>query len=169
MAKKDLLDRWADEANKDPKKLVALMFWRERHRNPEMAIQITEKDISGFQGCVDYLEVTPEVVIIRPQGRPAQAGQPARGRLKAVPARPAEPPRPFVAVNLVNAGTMDSFKPIENNEEDAKVRDQAELVRRAKDKASQLAAQLMHDAASGTFSTATMTEAAQALQALARA
>lgn len=164
--KKDVLDKLAEA---DPKEIIALMLWKDRHRNPDMAEQITEKDIAGFRACTDYLGVDPEVAIFRPQGRPAQAAVPAAGRNRAVPARPAEPARPFVAVNLVAKGTMNAIKPIENNEEDAKVRDQADALRRYRDKAGSLASQLMQDVAAGQFSTSTIQEAAQALVALARA
>lgn len=167
--KKDALDRFADEANKDPRKAIALILWLNRHRNPEMAVQVSEKDIEGFAQCVDYLDVKPEIVIVRPQGHPGTPGAPALGKRKAVPQSAAEGPRPFVTVNLVAKGTMNSIKPIENDEDGAKLRDQADALRRFRDKAPALAAQLRQDAAAGQFSTSTINEAAEALQALARA
>lgn len=164
--KKDALDKLAEA---DPREIIALMLWKDRHRNPDMALQITEKDIEGFRACVDYLEVEPDVSIFRPQGRPAQAAIPPQGRNRGVPARPAEPPRPFVAVNLVAKGTINAIKPIENNEEDAKLRDSGEELRRWREKAPFIAQQMLSDIASRQYSTATMQEAAQALSALARA
>lgn len=164
--KKDALDKLAEA---DPREIIALILWKDRHRNPDMAVQITEKDLAGFRACVDYLEVEPEVSIIRPQGRPAQVAIPAAGKRRGTPARPAEPPRPFVAVNLVAKGTMNAIKPIENNEEDAKIRDQTDALRRYRDKANELASVLLRDVASGQFSTSTIQEAAQALVAMARA
>jgi hypothetical protein len=167
--KKDLLDRLAEDGNRDPRLIIGLMLWQDRHRNPEMARQITERDLRGFTDGMTYLEVTPDVVIVRPQGRPAQEAIPAQGKRRAVSARPAEPARPFVAVNLVRKGTMDSIKPIENNEEDARLRDQAAMVTRWRDKAPGIARELLAGIASGTYSTATMQEAVDALTALARA
>ena len=161
----DVLDALA---RSDPKRIIALMLWKDRHRNPEMALQITQPDLKGFTDCMNYLEVEPDVVIFRPQGRPAQAAIPAMGKRRAVPAYPSEPPRPFVTVNLVQRGTMNSIKPIENNEDDAKKRDQGEELRRWRDKAPQIARQLLQDVGAGQFSTATIQEAAQALVALAR-
>lgn len=169
MAKKAPKDALDQLAAADPREIIALMLWKDRHRNPDMALQITEKDIAGFRACVDYLDVVPEVSIIRPQGRPAQAAVPASGRNRAVPARPADPPRPFVAVNLVAKGTMNAIKPIENNEEDAKVRDREDNLRRLRDKAPSLASQLMQDVAAGQYSSSTIQEAAQTISALARA
>lgn len=165
-APKDALDLLAEG---DPRSIIALMLWKDRHRNPDMAVQITEKDIAGFDACCAYLEVTPEVRIVRPQGRPAQAAIPAQGPRRAVPGRAAESPRPFVAVNVVRKGTQDGIKPIENNEDDARLRDRANELRRFRDNAPTLAAQMLKDAASGQFSTSTIQEAAQALTALARA
>lgn len=164
----DQLDQFAEEATKDPRKVIALMLWKERHRNPEMAVQITEQDITGFNACVDYLDVKPDVLIVRPQGRPAQEAVPAQGKRRAVPARAGEPARPFVAVNVVAKGTVNSIKPIENNEEDAKRRDEAERLRRVRDQAQGLANALMADLAQSQFSTTTVREAAAALQTLAR-
>lgn len=164
--KKDALDQLAAA---DPREVIALLLWKDRHRNPDMAVQITEKDIVGFRACVNYLEVEPEVAIFRPPGRPAQAGIPAAGNRRATPARPAEPPRPFVSVNLVAKDTMNAIKPIESNEEDAKLSDQGNAYRRAKDLAPSVANTLARDVNSGQFSTATILEAAQLLTTLARA
>jgi hypothetical protein len=164
----DPLDQLAADANADPKKIIALMLWKDRHRNPDMAVQIKPEDVQGFTDCVNYLEVEAEVVIVRPQGHPGTPGAPAVGKRRAIPARPAEGPRSWVAVNLVRKGTADCIKPIENNEEDAKRSDQAEEFRRFRDRASGLARDLLNGIASGSYSTSVMQEAAQALNALAR-
>jgi hypothetical protein len=169
MAKKDALEKFTEEANKDPRKAIALLLWIARHRNADLAALITAEDIEAFDACCDYLKVKPEVLIVRPKGHPGTPGIPAQGKRRAVPARPAEPPRPYVVVQLVQKGTTDGFKPIENNEEGAKLRDQANQVRRAREQAPQLSAQLMADARVGVFSTATIGEAAGVLQTLARA
>lgn len=168
-AVKDALDTLAEEAAFDATKVIALMLWKDRHRNPEMAVQITEADITSFKACTDYLEVTPEVRIVRPQGRPAQEAVPAQGKRRAVSARAAEPARPFVAVNVVAKGTTNSIKPIENSEENAQRRDEADRLRRVRDQALGLANSLLADLAQNQTSNSTIREAAQALQTLARA
>lgn len=165
----DTLDQLAADGNANPRRIIALLLWQDRHRNPEMSRQITENDLKGFTDCVNYLETETDVVILRPQGHPGTAGVPAVGKRRAVPARPAEGPRAWVTVNLVRRGTMDSVKPIENNEDDARLRDQAEDVRRWRDKAAGIARELISGAASGSYSTSVMQEAAQALNVLARA
>lgn len=170
--KKDTLDLLADG---DPKKIIALLLWKMRHQMPELSTQITEKDVSEFERSCDYLGVTPDVAIVRPQGRPAQeaipaaAAKPGSPARRGVPARPAEPARPYVFVGVVAKGTMDSVKPIESDEDAARRRDEADYLRRTKDKAPGLAGQILADAQRGVFSNATLAEAAQALQTLARA
>jgi hypothetical protein len=167
--KLDRLDLFAADANADPRMVVQMLLWKDRHRNSEMSVQVTEKDLEGFEACLQYLEVKPEVKIFRPQGRPAQAPIPAQGKRRAVPGRAAEPARPYVAVLMVQRGTMDGFKPIENNEEDAKLRDSADEVRRARDKAFQLSIQMAADMRTNVFSTSTIADACQVLVTLARA
>lgn len=165
VTKLDALDQLALA---DPKEIIALLLWKDRHRNPEMTVQFTEKDIAGFKACVEYLEVVPKVRIQRPQGLPAQEAIPAEGNRRAIAARAAEPPRPFVVVQVVDA-KGDSIKPIENDEEGAQLRDQAETLRRHRDGAAALANQLIADARSGNFSSSMVIEAAESLKALARA
>lgn len=164
-AKKDALDLLAEG---DPKKIIALMLWRERFTNPDMSLQISEQDLKGFDDCVTYLGVEPEVSIYRPQGRPAQEAIPASPGKRGIAARPAEPPRPFVFVGVTDK-QGNQLKPIENNEEDADRRDQANEIRRYRDKAGQLSSLLLGMCQSGTFSTSEIQEAARALTILSRA
>lgn len=166
--KKDALDKLEIDMIKDPLKAVALMLWQDRHRNPEMARQITEKDVAGYQQSMGYLEVTPEVRIYRRPGREAQPGVPATKGKRGIAATPAVPPSTFVMVSLVKKGTLDGIKPIENNEADAELRDQAEMTRRARDKALQYAQTVRQDMASGTYSNANLIELCAAAELLAR-
>lgn len=163
--KLDILDQLAQA---DSKEIIALMLWKDRHRNPDMTLQITEKDITGFLACAEYLKVVPKVRIERPQGMPAQEAIPAQGNRRAVPARAAEPPRPFVVVQVVDANG-DGIKPIENDEDGAQLRDRADALRRHRDIAPTLASQLIADARSGNFSSSMVIEAAESLLALAKA
>lgn len=161
----DILDQLA---RKEPREIIALMLWKERHRNPELAVQITEQDITGFQACVQYLDVKYEVKIERPAGRPARpAIPPSKTNPNGWPPAPAEPPRNFVFVGIVEKGTVNGIKPIENNEDDAKRRDQSNRLRRLKETGPGLAREMVAMARSGTYSSSTIEDAAQALIDLA--
>jgi len=160
----DPLDALADG---DPFKAVALLLWKGRFRNPEMAVQITPADIKGFQDCMDYLKVTPEVHVHRPQGRPAQVGVPERQGRPAVPARPAEPPRPYVMIQLVDKDG-NAIKPCENNEDDYQRGLLAERKRKARDQAEGLATSLRGELASGDFNKSTIDAICEALLVLAK-
>lgn len=166
MSKAEPLDEL--ESNPTDGRAIALMLWKGRYTNPEMAIQITPDDIKSFDACIEYLEVTPEVRIHRPRGRPAQAAQPATAKRSAVPAQPAEPDKPYVLVQLVDKDG-NSIKPIESTVEGAKIRDHHDAIRRAKDNAGQIADQLLGNLAQGTTSEDTIREAAKLLKTLAKA
>lgn len=164
--KKDDLDRLAEG---DPKNVIALMLWANRHQNPEMAVKIEPKHLEGFGACVQYLKVKPSVRIIRPQGRPEQAPIPAQGQRRAVPGYPAEPPKPFVVVQLVDEGTENGIRPVENNEADNELRIIGEKTRRARDQAPDMAARLDRMAGQGAeISASDLRDAAEALRLLAR-
>lgn len=164
--KLDILDQLAASDNTE---IIALMLWKDRRRNPDLTVQITEKDITGWRDSTTYLKVTPQVRIYRPQGLPAQAAIPAAGNRRAVPARAAEPARPFVVVQVIEAKTGDAIKPIENDEEGARRRDEADALRRYRETAPGLARELQQQSATGNFSSSMISEAAEALAALARA
>ena len=155
-------------AQGDLKRVIALMLWKARHRQPDLYVQIDEKDLAGFDACVQYLKVTPEVRIHRPQGLPAQAGIPATHNRRAVPGREASPPKPFVVVTLVEAGTENVIRPVENNQDDYDVAQDAAAVRKARDQAPMLAERLVAQARTGEFSLSDMQDAADALLLLAR-
>lgn len=166
---KDTLDQFAEDAAKNPALAVQLLIWKRRHANPDMVEQITEKDIEGFRASCEYMEAVPEVSIMRPQGLAPRPAQPAVGKRKAVPAYAGEPPRPYVVVALVKKGTRDAIKPIENNEADAQLRDEANRMRRMRDNAPSTAASLLADLNQNQYSAATVREAAAMLSAFARA
>lgn len=162
--KQDDLDRLAAA---DPRKVIALMLWKARHRNPDMAVQITQRDIDGFNACVTYLKVEPDVDICRPQGRPAQERIPAMGNRREVPGHPAEPPRPFVVVRLVEKGTENMIRPVEDNEEDNDKRIAAERLVDIRAQAPGLAARLDGYARTGDFVASDLRDAAAWLRTLA--
>lgn len=155
-------------AQTDPKDIIALLLWKDRFRNPEMAVQITEQDIAKWRACTEYLEVKPQVSIHRPQGRPASPGTPATATRSGTPPTPAEPPRPYVVVQILDQQGH-GIKPIENNEEDAKIRDRSNELLKYRDRGAQIAAQLLMELRTGELTDGTVSEAAQALTALAKA
>lgn len=165
-AKLDPLDALAQG---DPLRVMALMLWKARHRNPDMFVQIDERDIKGFDDCVGYLKVRPTVMIKRPPEIPAQEAIPAARNRRAISARPAIPARPYVMVTLVEEGTENVIRPVENNETDYDVAQDAAAVRKARDQAQSLADGLMRQAGSGDFSTSDVRDAANALVTMARA
>lgn len=157
-----------DALAKDSERVMALMLWVNRHRNPDLFAQITEKDLAGFEDCMRYLKVKPQVRIFRPEGLPAQAAIPATHHRRAVPAREATPPKPFVMVTLVDE-KGDAIRPVENNEEDYDRAQDATQVRKARDQAPQLAQLILNQARTGEYSLSDITDAANALLTLARA
>lgn len=165
-AAKDPLDALLEG---DAQGVIALMLWKERMRCPDMFVRIDERDLKGFQDCCRYLKVIPEVRIFRPQGLPAQEARAAGAHRRAVPARPASPARPYVMVTLVEAGTENAIRPVENNQEDYDAAQAAAAVRKAKDQAQMLAERLVQQAQSGEYSLSDMQDAANALVTLARA
>ena len=151
-----------------------MVLWKNRNISPELTVQVTEKDIIGWQQCIEYLGITTQLKIYRPQGRPAQGpipevpGTPTKPGRSAIPAREADPPRPFVLVQLLDQDG-NTFRPIENSLEARQEQQEAERLRTAKDEAKSLASQLQHDMAVGVYSNSVIGDAAQALIALANA
>jgi hypothetical protein len=164
----DQLDELALKLQASPKDAVALLLWKNRHSNPEMSEQISAADVAKLDACAAYLEVTPTVRIYRPKGIPKQDPIPAHGERRAIPGREAVPAKPYVVVQLVDQ-KGDAFVPIENNEEDAKLRDRRRELSRLKERAPALAAQIQTDIQQGAFSNSTLIEAANTLLALAKA
>lgn len=150
-AKKKALDPLDALAQGDPKDVIALMLWKNRMREPSMYVQIDEHDIKGLQDCVNYLEVTPHVMISHPEGLPAQEAIPASRGRSAMPARPAQPSKPYVIVTLVDKdGNM--ITPVENNERDYDAAQDATRLRKARDQAADLSSRIMQQARTGEFS-----------------
>lgn len=162
----DPLDEFAAA---DPKAVMALMLWKARLREPDLFVQITEKDLEGFHACMRYLKVIPDVRIHRPQGLPATPAVPATAHRSAIPAREATPPKPFVMVTLVEKGTDNGIRPVEDNQDDFEASELAVLVRKASDNAQTYADRIVNAANSGEFSLSEMRDAAEALLILARA
>ena len=158
---KDALDQLATGPAEN---VVALMLWKARHQYPDLSVQITPKDLKGYQECIGYLKTTAEVRVFRPQGIPAQEAIPAHGNRRAVPGRPAIPPRDFVVVSLVHQGTEDAIRVVENNEEDNERRKAAEHLVNIKGQVPDLASRLERYARSGELVGSDLLEAAKWLR-----
>jgi hypothetical protein len=124
--------------------ILCLVLWKNRHNDPEMAVHLTEHDMRGLQDCARHLGVTPDVRIAKSQARN------------------------LVVVALVDKGTENAIRAVENNEADYAAAQEAKAFRTARESAMRIAAQLQQDAATGNFSTSTFNEAAQCLVALAK-
>ncbi|CAB4223231.1 hypothetical protein UFOVP1670_5 [uncultured Caudovirales phage] len=166
----DVLDLLAEQGNTNPKIIIAQMLWKARHHYPDLAMTITRDDVAKFRACTDYLEVTPDVRIFRRSAIPARAAQPGvAGKPDGIPGYAGSPAAEFVTVVLVNKGTEDGFKPIENNEDDAQAGERQEKLRRAKENVPQLATMVNNAAAHGDFSQALVMELCEAAMLLAKA
>lgn len=164
----DPLDAFVELATSQPANAVAALFWHHRHQNPGFSIEVKASDLKAFTDCTEYLKVRPKIQVVRPQGLPAQAQIPAQGNRRAVPGRVAQPPKDYVVIQMVDQDG-NGFVPIENNEEDLAKQQKAAVAKRTKERALIIAGNLQGDVQAGNYSTATMLEAVEALQALARA
>ena len=166
----DALDSFVALAQKDPKQAIALMLWKQRHQRPELATQVTRKDLEGFGACTAYLNVIPDVRIFRRPEVPARAAvPPSDANPKGVPGFHGAPAAEFVTITMVNKGTEDTFRPIENNEEDAQAADRQEHLRAAREDAPGLAQRVANSAAGGEFSQQLVLELCSYATTLARA
>jgi len=163
----DALDRLAAAPLE---RVLELVFWKLRHKNPDMAVLIDKKDIEAFEQSMAYQEIKPGILVERPAGRPGHPAIPAAGKRRAVPEVQAEAPRPFVLVALVEAGTKNTVKPVENNEEDFQRGDLCRKLAAARGKTQNLAQMLRNAAANPDLATSgTLEEAAEILALLGRA
>lgn len=147
--------------------VIAAMLWKNRHREPSMTMVLKASDLQGMQDCCQYLKLVPQVVVLRPEGRPAVPAIPPRGNRPGIPAQAAEPPRPHVVVALVNKGTMDAILPLENNDEDAELLVREQHRRRMQSKAGFLVQAALRMSSNGDVSTSELRDIAECLQAFA--
>lgn len=159
------LDAFAKAANASPPQAIMLMFWKDRFQNPGAHIEVTEADLQGFNECMGYLEVTPYIRIYRPPGLPEQPAVPAEGKRRAIPYRPAKPPKDYVVIQMVDKDG-NAIVPIENNEADLARSKEHQSLRRIRETAPQLAAQLQADVQNNALSTDTILQAVTALKVL---
>jgi len=134
-----------------PQEHIALLLWKMRHANPELAVTVTEADVKGYMDCISYLKVTPEVKVFEHRGATVIALLEKDTEI-----------RDKTTGALVSRGN--AIKPVENNEADFQRAEQHERVRMIRQTAPQLAQTLLNAANRGEFSEDLVREAAQALQ-----
>ena len=167
-ASPDALDAFVAICNEqDPSRAIMLLYWKNRHQEPQFSINVTAADLKAFEDCVEYLKVKPEIRVFRPQGAPAHPGSPATDTRSAIPPRPAGKPKDYVVIQMVDE-EGNAIVPIENNEQDLQRGQEAQRIKRIRETAPQLAAQLIADLQANTTSSSTVMEAAEALKLLAR-
>lgn len=44
-------------------RILQLVLWKVRHRHPELAVTITERDVVGYEQCTEYLQAKPQMLI----------------------------------------------------------------------------------------------------------
>lgn len=138
----------------NPNRALQVLLWKIRHRYPDLAVTITAEEIAALDACTDYLEVTPEAKVSRPHI--GQAGQPMT-------------PAPYVVIAMVQAGTQNAVRAIENNQADRDRQIRAEQVRAIAAAARQKTAMLRNGLRAGTFSESEIDDALGEFATLAQA
>lgn len=172
----DELDAFAQSGAENA---LMMVLWKVRHQYPEMAIPITADDLQAFQKSVEFTKQRPAIAIYRRPAQEARPGIPAAGKRKPIPAFPAQAAGKSVVVMVVEHGTdiMDAsgvmlspgntIRPVESDEREHEKAQKQRVVKAARERAVQLAAELSRDASLGMYSDARIREAAQALVTLA--
>lgn len=185
MAKRSKKQEQTDELDTftqaGPERALMLVLWKLRHHYPEMAVPITAEDIRQFEESVKYTKQTPKVVVFRRPAQSARAAVPASGKRRAVAATMSQPAGNLAVVMVVEANTEvkdendvvlspgDAIRPVESNEKEHSKATKLRQIKAIKEKAPQLASDLMRDASAGMYSDSKIQEAAQALVVLAGA
>ena len=167
----DALDLFAQACEEDPRQALIVLLWKLRHQFPDLAVNIDRKDLGGLKACAEYLEVTPTLRIFRRPAIPARAATPpTHEHPKGLPGFAGAPASEHVTILVTDGGkNHDSFRPIENNEEDAQASERAAAVRQAKQMAPALAQQVASQATGGEFSKELVVEICSYAALLARA
>ena len=148
---------------------LQLVIWKARMKNPELAMVIKPEDIKGYYDCTEYLKVKPALRIFRPGGLPAIPPSAALGNRSATAGRPEIPFADYVVVQLVNDGTTDAFKPIENNQQDFDLQEKMNRIRAIRESIPELASIVKAGVARGQFSESEIADLCDAAITLARA
>lgn len=138
-----------------PTEVVGLMLWKNRHANPNLAVVIDENDVAGLKACLKYLKVEPQVTILHRKNSVIVA---------MIEAGSINPDEKSPTYNP----TGNAITPIENNEADYNKALAGKEMKRIREQAPMLAAQLRNDMAQHVLSDSTINEAADALVALSK-
>ncbi|HVA19344.1 MAG TPA: hypothetical protein VMU55_04145, partial [Solirubrobacteraceae bacterium] len=128
---------------------------------------ITEEDIEQFEACAAYLKITPQVVIVRPEGSPAMPAYVDPRTGTQYPARAAQPPRPYVVVKVVENGTDNAMRAAESTAEGQGRAVIARARRNARQGARQLAATVKQQATVGDFNSSVIIELCETVELIA--
>lgn len=161
----DPIEEFAQLAGNDAREAIKLMFWKARMSNPGFTFEVTAADLTAFRACVGYLEVTPVINIFRPDGAPPVEAIPATGNRRAIPARPARPPKNYVVIQMVDQDG-NAIVPVESDEADHAKSKQAQRLRAIRESAPSIATQLVADVQANALSNETILRAAEALRLL---
>lgn len=138
-----------------PRAIIALLLWKNRHANPNLAVTITQADMDALKQCLEYQEAAPDVAIWRKPGA--------------------------VLVGLVEKGTElkdkdgqqtsmgNAITPVENNQGDLDRANSAKALTALKEQAPLLARRLRSEDQAGICSSDTVSLCADALIRLANA
>lgn len=139
-----------------PARWLELVLWHFRHRNQDLAVVITAKDLEGLEASLDYTKQKAEVSAHLKPGR--------------------------LFVSMVEAGTRivdpatqevtsagNAIRPCENNPQDQALAEKARALDATRQRARELSRELLQAEAQGVFSQETVREAARALTTLADA
>lgn len=122
--------------------IIALLIWKMRHSLPALVVQITQADREAFKQSLEYNEQVVKVNIEDRHGT--------------------------TLVHLTDEKTGDQIIVTENNEADLDRGDAAKRLRMVKQSAPELANQLRHDLASGSWADSLVDEVCAALVTLGR-
>lgn len=164
----DTLDRFKQTATTNPEKAAIMLLWLMRHHYPDLSIPVSEHDINALAECAAYLKITPALKVDRRPAIPARPAQPPTAlHPQGVPGFEAKPAGKNVMIQLVDAESGDTFKPVENNEEDFERQAEAQRKARIRTETPQLAQMVHAAAARGEYSQELVMELAQAAITLA--
>ena len=163
-----------------PTQLLLVLLWQQRIANPGMTFAITEPELKALYDCLGYLKKEAEIRAFR-RGDKVIVGVVDAGskcivrrhdkeREKDVDIEvPVEDGQPVLRAGDLVVSIGDAITPVENNEADYDRSQAANQVRRIREGARQLATAVKADALAGTFSSAMVTELADAHLQLAQA
>lgn len=157
--------KWAtDFAQFSQHWMVAMLFWKNRHRCPDLAVTISQSDVDGFQQSLGYNDQEPIVVVdVR---RPFMPGEKvARNAAETEEDRQ----KTYIAIRVVDRKTKDPIVINENNEADLQRGEALKQLRRQAEMAPNLVQRLRSEDQAGLASRQSIDDVCNALLALSKA